>query len=270
VSHINQQIELNILAAAAQEENLFTLIRAGSRLSKTAADAYRQRGVYAFEVMRRVQKLPGGRGKKDLKKRGRMQHLDKIAKHWNMGRSTLITDAKIYLLFFRPEVIKTTLAYESSLGPRFRHGIRRGFFAVAAYTTDPFAALKIAIDKLHKNPDYTVRSFKDDVSHLRPRARQDEKEKAEKENFLRIPLTMELDEALQELSEHEPFKDKTIEEIAVAVIMGARLESAVTDVAQAVRAASQEVPQQDKVRDGRRRSVGAEANPDQRSLLSLD
>jgi len=265
VSDIKDQVEPRAIVADRPSESLLSIVRVGVHLSQVISDVSRQRWRCAYEVMHRTEKLRGGRGKKDRKKCGRMKRLEKVAERWGIGLSTLLMYAKIHAVFFTPDVVQTTLECESSLGLKFQNRLPQRFFAIAVYTTNPFAAIKIAVDKLGKNQDYTVKRFKEDVAHLRRRPRRDKQEKADKENILRIPLTAELDEALQDLSGMELFQGKTVEEIAAAVILRARLSSAIADTARAVAATSQEVGGQSNRRGGRKKSRKADA--DQQSLL---
>jgi hypothetical protein len=149
-----------------------------------------------------------------------------------------MTDAKIHAVFFTSDVIKTTLEQESSLNLRF--GLPRGFFVVAAYTTAPFVAIEIAVDKLREDTSYSIKAFEEDVRHLRPRAKK-KVDEGEKKLYLRVPLTADLDDALHELSRREQFAGKSIEEIAATTILSVYLSSALVDVTQAVMSKSKDV-----------------------------
>lgn len=137
------------------EDELLEGIRGASVLGEFA---FLQRGACASELQKRLKRLPGGRGKKDLEGAGMQSRLDALSAQIGISRKTLQTDARIVETFY-PAINETTL---EQLPP-----LEREYYAVALSAPDPLQAIRLAVEGRAADPSYSLRRFRAQVHALR-------------------------------------------------------------------------------------------------------
>jgi hypothetical protein len=155
--------------------------------------AFILRGMCAAELRRRhTARLEGGRGKRDKAGDGIQARMTQLAESIGVSRTTLETDARICEMFFSSE-IDTALARE--------HTFPREFYVIALSAPNPWEAIETAVQHIAEGP-YSRDQFREDVRTLKQATSHNYKEAKTGRNYLlRVRVSREVRDALNELSE---------------------------------------------------------------------
>ena len=180
---------LRLLPEMRDGEILWTAAYAG----KLELQGFLLRGACVAELRRRFStKLTGGRGKRDEGKVGMQARMTAFADSIGVGLRTLMTDLRIYQVFFEnaPDRV-STLAGECCLP--------REFFVTALAAPQPLTAIEIAIQK-KRDSTYTRQQYREEVRALKqPAGKAKAKIKPEDGHWIRVQISPTAYKALKEL-----------------------------------------------------------------------
>lgn len=184
---------LRLLPEMHDGEIFWTAAYAG----KLELQGFLLRGACAAELRRRFStKLTGGRGKRDEGKVGMQARMAAFADSIGVGLRTLMTDLRIYQVFFEnaPDRI-STLAGECCLP--------REFFVTALAAPQPLTAIEIAIQK-RRDSAYTRQQYREEVRALKqPAGKAKAKIKTENGHWIRVQISPTAYKALKELGQRD-------------------------------------------------------------------